>query len=256
MRSAIFMSSVIFVLEIWLILRQTHKYIVPTLMNPANTASPFQVIFQNTSNFFLLMSMGFAMFIYSVMYVSKTKSVKKLVWVIIFAAFSLMICALLPLEFYYKSIKFTSEVNTIKGVFKILFYASVIFFDIGIIFATIYRYKGGRRASLSSVKKDSYSSSLADPIQSFSFSISASRIKSQISYCSSPIFVLSLALLMSSLYSSPHANQRMSSLTTERGISHLIFLIFTFFAIEVYAISPSGPMMGICLFNISGSNFY
>ena len=151
MRSAIFMSSVIFVLEIWLILRQTHKYIVPTLMNPANTASPFQVIFQNTSNFFLLMSMGFAMFIYSVMYVSKTKSVKKLVWVIIFAAFSLMICALLPLEFYYKSIKFTSEVNTIKGVFKILFYASVIFFDIGIIFATIYRYKGGRRASLSSV---------------------------------------------------------------------------------------------------------
>ena len=103
------------------------------------------------SNFFLLMSMGFAMFIYSVMYVSKTKSVKKLVWVIIFAAFSLMICALLPLEFYYKSIKFTSEVNTIKGVFKILFYASVIFFDIGIIFATIYRYKGGRRASLSSV---------------------------------------------------------------------------------------------------------
>ena len=151
MKSAIFMSTVIFVLEIWLILRQTHKYIVPTLMNPANTASPFQVIFQNTSNFFLLMSMGFAMFIYSVMYVSKTKSVKKLVWVIIFAAFSLMICALLPLEFYYKSIKFTSEVNTIKGVFKILFYASVIFFDIGIIFATIYRYEGGRRASLSSV---------------------------------------------------------------------------------------------------------
>ena len=151
MRSAIFMSTVIFVLEIWLILRQTQKYIIPTLTNPANTASPFQVIFQNTSNFFLLMSMGFAMFIYSVMYVSKTKSVKKLVWVIIFAAFSLMICALLPLEFYYKSIKFNTEVNTIKGVFKILFYASVIFFDVGIIFATIYRYKGGRRASLSSV---------------------------------------------------------------------------------------------------------
>ena len=29
MRSAIFMSSVIFVLEIWLIIRQTHKYVIP-----------------------------------------------------------------------------------------------------------------------------------------------------------------------------------------------------------------------------------
>ncbi len=151
MKSAIFMSTVIFVLEIWLILRQTHKYIVPTLMDPANTYSPFRVIFQNTSNFFLLMSMGFAMFIYSIMYVSKVKSVKRLVAVIIFAGLSLAVCALLPLEFYYKSIKFNTDVNTIKGIFKILFYVSVILFDIGIIFATIYRYKGGRKSSLSSV---------------------------------------------------------------------------------------------------------
>ena len=151
MKSAIFMSTVIFVLEIWLILRQTHKYIVPTLMDPANTYSPFRVIFQNTSNFFLLMSMGFAMFIYSIMYVSKVKSVKRLVAVIVFAGLSLAVCALLPLEFYYKSIKFNTDVNTIKGIFKILFYVSVILFDVGIIFATIYRYKGGRKSSLSSV---------------------------------------------------------------------------------------------------------
>ena len=151
MRSAIFMSSVIFVLEIWLILRQTQKYIIPTLANPANTLSPFQVIFQNTSNFFILMSMGFAMFIYSLQYVSKVRSLKRMVWAIVFAGFSLCICALMPLEFYYKSIKFTSEVNTIKGTFKIFFYISVILFDIGIIFASIYRYKGGKRASLSSV---------------------------------------------------------------------------------------------------------
>ena len=151
MRSAIFMSSVIFVLEIWLILRQTQKYVIPTLANPANTLSPFQVIFQNTSNFFILMSMGFAMFIYSLQYVSKVRSLKRMVWAIVFAGFSLCICALMPLEFYYKSIKFTSEVNTIKGIFKIFFYISVILFDIGIIFASIYRYKGGKRASLSSV---------------------------------------------------------------------------------------------------------
>ena len=151
MRSAIFMSCVVFVLEIWLILRQTQKYIIPTLSNPSNTASWFQVVFQNTSNFILLMSMGFAMFIYSLQYVSKKKTVAKMVSAIIFAAISLAVCCLLPLEFKYKSIKFTSSINTIKGVFKILFYASVILFDIGIIFASIYRYKGGKRPSLSSV---------------------------------------------------------------------------------------------------------
>ena len=151
MRSAIFMSSVIFVLEIWLVLRQTQKYIIPTLMDPENTASVFQVLFQNTSNFFLLMSMGFAMFIYSIQYVSKVRTVKRLVWVSIFAGFSLIICCLLPLEFYYKSIKFNNDVNVIKGIFKIFFYISVVLFDIGIIFASIYRYKGGKRASLSSV---------------------------------------------------------------------------------------------------------
>ena len=97
------------------------------------------------------MSMGFAMFIYSLQYVSKVRSLKRMVWAIVFAGFSLCICALMPLEFYYKSIKFTSEVNTIKGIFKIFFYISVILFDIGIIFASIYRYKGGKRASLSSV---------------------------------------------------------------------------------------------------------
>ena len=154
MRSAIFMSSVIFVLEIWLIIRQTHKYVIPgvqALGDAANFASVFKIIFQNTSNFFLLMSMGFAMFIYSIQYVSKVKSVKRLVWALVFAGLSLCVCALLPLEFYYNSIKFTSDLNTIKGIFKICFYISVILFDLGIIFASIYRYKGGKRASLSSV---------------------------------------------------------------------------------------------------------
>ena len=151
MRSAIFMSTVIFVLEIWLVLRQTQKYIVPTLASPNNTYSWFQVIFQNTSNFFLLMSMGFAMFFYSLQYMSKKKTLARVISAIVFAGFSLAICALLPLEFKYKSIKFNSEINTIKGVFKLLFYGSVFLFDIGIIFASIYRYKDGKRDSLSSV---------------------------------------------------------------------------------------------------------
>ena len=41
MRSAIFMSFVIFVLEVWLVIRQTRKYIIPTMQDPGNTYSLF-----------------------------------------------------------------------------------------------------------------------------------------------------------------------------------------------------------------------
>ncbi len=154
MRSGIFMSAVVFVLECWLVIRQTQKYIIPSVQalgNTASFASVFKIIFQNTSNFFLLMFFGIAMFVYCLQYMAKKKSLSKLVVAIVFAGLSLALCALLPLEFQYQSIKFTNDVNTIKGVLKLIFYLSVILFDLGIIFASIYRYKGGKRASLSSV---------------------------------------------------------------------------------------------------------
>ena len=154
MRSGIFMSAVVFVLEGWLVLRQTQKYIIPSvkaLGGSADFASVFKIIFQNTSNFFLLMFFGIAMFVYCLQYLNKKKTLTKLVVTIVFAGLSLAICALLPLEFKYQSIKFTNDVNTIKGVMKIVFYFSVFLFDVGIIFASIYKYKDGKRVSISSV---------------------------------------------------------------------------------------------------------
>ena len=156
MRSGIFMSFVIFVLEGWLVIRQTDKYIIPSVktlieFNQANFQSVFQVIFQNTSNFFLLMFFGVAMFVYSLQYTSKKQTLAKMIVPIVFAGLSLAICCLFPLEFKYKSIKFTTDINKVKAVMKIVFYVSVLLFDIGIIFASVYRYKGGRNASVSSV---------------------------------------------------------------------------------------------------------
>ena len=153
MRSGIFMAFVIFVLEIWLVVRQTNKYIIPTLNNPANTASWFQVVFQNTSLYFLMMFFGAAMFAYSLLYSSKKKSKTKMIIPLVAAGISLVIFCLLPLEFKYKSINLadTNKMKAIRGVFRLLFYISVALFDIGIIFSTIYRYKGGRRESVSSV---------------------------------------------------------------------------------------------------------
>ena len=153
MRSGIFMAFVIFVLEIWLVIRQTRKYIIPTLTSPGNTASWFQVVFQNTSLYFLMMFFGAAMFAYSLLYSSKKKSKTKMIIPIVAAGISLVIFCLLPLEFKYKSINLAdpSQAKVIRGIFRLLFYVSVALFDIGIIFSTIYRYKGGRRESFSSV---------------------------------------------------------------------------------------------------------
>ena len=153
MRSAIFMSFVIFVLEIWLVIRQTNKYIIPTLADPNNTYSWFQVVFQNTSLYFLMMFFGAAMFVYSLQYTSKRKSLSKMIIPIVAAGISLVIFCLLPLEFKYKSINLNdpSQAKVIRGVLRLLFYIAVAMFDIGIIFSSIYRYRGGRRESLSSV---------------------------------------------------------------------------------------------------------
>ena len=153
MKSGVFMSFVIFVLEIWLVIRQTNKYIYPTLINPENQVHWFQVIFQNTSLYFLMMFFGGAMFAYSLLYSSKKQSLAKMIIPIVAAGISLILCCLLPLEFKYKSINLAdpSKAKIIRGVFRLLFYVAVALFDIGIIFSSIYRYKGGRRASVSSV---------------------------------------------------------------------------------------------------------
>ena len=155
MRSAAFMSFVIFVLEVWLVIRQTRKYIIPTMQDPANTYSLFRVVFINTSLYFLMMFFGIAMFVYSLQYISKKKTLSKMIIPIVFAGLSIALCCLLPFEFKYGTINFdlntTTQAKAIRSLLRLLFYVSVILFDIVIIFSSVYRYKGGQRGSLSSV---------------------------------------------------------------------------------------------------------
>ena len=155
MRSAVFMSFVIFVLEIWLVIRQTRKYIIPTMQSPENTYSLFRVVFSNTSLYFLMMFFGVAMLVYSLQYVSKKKTLSKMIIPIVAAGISLAICCMLPFEFSYGTINFdlttTTQAKAIRSLLRLFFYISVVLFDIGIIFSSIYRYKGGQRGSLSSI---------------------------------------------------------------------------------------------------------
>ena len=150
MKSGIFMSFVIFVLEIWLVIRQADKYVIPKISGGMNW---FEAIFKYTSLYFVMMFFGAAMFMYSMQYISNRKSKSKMIVPIVFAALSIALCCLLPLEFKYKSITLNASLDavTIQGILKLFFYAAVFAFDVGIIFSSIYRYRGGKRASLSSV---------------------------------------------------------------------------------------------------------
>ena len=148
MRSGVFMSAVIVILEIWLIIRQTQKYVIPAVSG----GSPlFQVIFLNLWTYFLLMSLGSAMMVYCIQYLSKKKTFGKLIASIVFAGISLALCCFMPFEFIYKSITFANDVKTVRSILKILFYASIISFNISIIVAGIYKYKGGAKSSIGSV---------------------------------------------------------------------------------------------------------
>ena len=141
MRSALYMSAIIVVLEVWLLFRQTNKYIAPALKqgNPF-----FQTVFINTSNFWLLLSLGLVMFVYTLYYISQKRTFRRMIATFVVVCFSIAICCMMPFEFKYGVIKFTSNTNTIKGILKILLYGTIFLFDVGVIISTIYKNKGGK----------------------------------------------------------------------------------------------------------------
>ena len=158
MRSGVFMSFVIFVLEVWLVIRQMKDYAIPRIINPKPVEVgllPIEIFYKYTSVYFVLMSFGIAMFVYSLQYLSKKKSLSKMIIPIVAGCFSLAVCCFLPLEFKkgIENIKFSGEMDAmaIYSILRLVFYGAIILFDFGIIFSSIYRYKGGKRASISSV---------------------------------------------------------------------------------------------------------
>ena len=73
MRSALYMSAIIVILEVWLLIRQTNKYIAPALRE----GKPFfQTVFTNTSNFWLLLSLGLVMFVYTLFYIGQKRKIR------------------------------------------------------------------------------------------------------------------------------------------------------------------------------------
>ena len=153
MRSGIYMSGIIFILEIWLVIRQFDKYIIDIFKSAETLAKfahgPFQVIFMYTSNFWLLMSFGAAMFFYCLHYTRHKEAFtpKSMLPTLIAAGISIIVCCLLPLEFYFSK-------NPITGITLVLLiglYVSVFLTDAAIIISMLYRFFGGKKQAITSI---------------------------------------------------------------------------------------------------------
>ena len=144
-RSGLFMAAVVAVLEVWLVIRQHQKYIIPQTQGGMNY---FESLFNNTSLFWLLMVMGISMFAYCLFYLSE-KNHKAMVGVVLGASLiGLVLCCFLPNENRIKNFNPNRLVDT---VMLILLYASIAIFHISVIIASLFKYKGKPKEWLNSV---------------------------------------------------------------------------------------------------------
>ena len=147
-RSGIFMAAVVAILEMWLVIRQHQKYIIPSLHNPKVTDSYFKLLFDNTSLFWLQMVMGISMFLYCIAYLSERRNKGFLIATLITSAVGIVLCSLIPLEARIKNFNPKRLVDT---VLLIALYSSIFLFHVSTIIASITRYRGKRIEWLHSV---------------------------------------------------------------------------------------------------------
>ena len=146
-RSGVFMAAVVAILEIWLVIRQHQKYIIPSLQNATHDPY-FKLLFDNTSLFWLQMVMGISMFLYCLAYLSEKKSKGFFVATLITSGVGIVLCALLPLE---NRIKNYNPKRIIDTIMLIALYSSILAFHVSTIIASITRYKGKKIDWLHSV---------------------------------------------------------------------------------------------------------
>ena len=159
MRSAIYMSLIIFVLEIWLVIRQMHKYVIPRINDASKLANyeygPFHVFHLHTSSYWLLMLFGLTMFFYCIFLVRKKEKSRLFIPALICTGVTFALCCLLPMELHFTNsyyIKRGGEpLGGIDLALVIAFYVSVFLFSISIAVASIYKYKGGKNPIILSI---------------------------------------------------------------------------------------------------------
>ena len=151
MRSAISMSAVIILIEIWMVIRYLFKNFIPKLQ--AGKKTFFQCYMSYTQTFLLIMFLALALMLYAIFYIKQKQNKKLFRATLICTGVSFLFACMLPFELLpFSSTNAESTLANPLSLFLLLsLYISIIAFDISILIATIYRYKGGRKEWLSSV---------------------------------------------------------------------------------------------------------
>ena len=151
MRSAISMSAVIILIEIWMVIRYLFKNFIPKLQSGSKTF--FQCYMSYTQTFLLIMSLAFALLLYSIFYLKQKQHKKLFIATLVLTGVSFLFACMLPFELLEFSSTNAKAIlgNPLSLFLTLSLYISIILFDISILIAAIYRYKGGRKEWLSSI---------------------------------------------------------------------------------------------------------
>ena len=76
-RSGVFLAAVIIIIEIWMIIRQLYKYIIPSWPTGGTFMTYFDLFFSNTSYFFLFLFVGISVFTFCYTHQLKRLNPKK-----------------------------------------------------------------------------------------------------------------------------------------------------------------------------------
>ena len=152
LRSGIYMAAVIVVIEVWLLFRQLFTYIIPKVSALANPSfdAVFKIFFSYWGNYLLLMFLGFVMLFYCILVSRKTHQKEKLIITLVLTGISIGLCALFPNAGIVFSANQSIAVNTLYAL-NVVLYVSIFLFDLAVIGASIYVYKGGNKNIIKNV---------------------------------------------------------------------------------------------------------
>ena len=141
-KSSIYMSFIIVVIEIWMIFRQIFKYIAPNWDSCEGFSGKFNLIFTYTSLYYLFIMCSVAMFMFSLFYVNKINTRKSFITNIVLGS----LCVLWIFLLIPENISGT----TINKITTILVYVSMPIFGLTLIGDSLYlKFKGKNNYVLS-----------------------------------------------------------------------------------------------------------
>ena len=146
-KSSIYMSFIIIALEIWMIFRQTRKYIRPMWNSYSPYSNRFQLVFAMTGLYWLFIVCSVAMFMFALFYVAKKRGKGSFITNIVCGSLCILWIFVLIAEINLPTYSSGTYINKIT---TILLYSSMPVFGASIIGNSFYRrFKGKDNTYLS-----------------------------------------------------------------------------------------------------------